>query len=108
VVPEHEPWEHALNAPLTLVSLPIRALGALVAWRPEYPNPAFDERTERDILWGARIVAAFTDEHIHAAVAQGHYSDPRASAYLAWVLIERRDKIIRRWLGSSATSASRF
>jgi hypothetical protein len=25
----HEPWEHALNAPLTLVSLPIKALGAL-------------------------------------------------------------------------------
>ena len=28
-VPTHEPWEQVLNAPLTLVSLPIRALGAL-------------------------------------------------------------------------------
>jgi hypothetical protein len=28
-VPTHEPWEQVLNAPLTLVSLPIKALGAL-------------------------------------------------------------------------------
>jgi hypothetical protein len=77
-------------------------------WRPEYPNPAFDERTERDIRWGARIVAAFTDEHIHAAVAQGRYSDPRAAAYLARVLIERRDKIVQRWLSAPAPSAGRF
>jgi hypothetical protein len=77
-------------------------------WRPEYPNPAFDERTERDIRWGARIVAAFTDEHIRAAVAQARYSDPRAAEYLVRVLIERRDKIARRWLRPPAPSAGRL
>jgi len=77
-------------------------------WRPEYPNPAFDERTERDIRWGARIVAAFTDEHIRAAVAQAHYSDPRAAEYLVRVLIERRDKIARRWLRPPAPNAGRL
>ena len=70
------------------------------SWRPFYPNPAFDERTERDVRWGARIVAAFTDEHIRAAVAQGRYSDPRAAEYLARVLIERRDRIAARWPGA--------
>jgi len=76
-------------------------------WRPEYPNPAFDERTERDILWGARIVAAFTDDHIRAAVARGSYSDPRAAEYLTRVLIERRDLIVRRWLPDRAVTADR-
>lgn len=64
-------------------------------WRPFLPNPAFDERTDRDVRWGARIVAGFTDEHIRAAVAQGKYSDPLAAEYLVRTLIERRDKVAR-------------
>jgi len=67
-------------------------------WRPDYPNPAFDERTARDIRWGARIVGAFTNQQIRAAVDAAHYSDPRAADYVTRVLIERRDKIVRRWL----------
>jgi hypothetical protein len=68
-------------------------------WLPDYPNPAFDEMTHRDAEWGARIVAAFTDEHIRAAVEEAHYTDPRATEYMTRVLIERRDKIKRAWLG---------
>jgi hypothetical protein len=71
-------------------------------WKPDYPNPAFDERTMRDIRWGARIVGAFSDELIRAAVQQGQYSDARAAEYLTQVLIQRRDKIVRRWLGQGA------
>ncbi len=74
-------------------------------WRPDYPNPAFDERTARDIRWGARIVAGFTDDHIKAAVMQARYSDPRASLYLAKVLIERRDKFVRHWLRDDVAAA---
>jgi hypothetical protein len=70
-------------------------------WRPDYPNPAFDDRTERDIRWGARIVAGFTDDHIRAAVAAAHYTDPRAAAYITRILIERRDKLVERWLGKT-------
>jgi len=69
-------------------------------WRPDYPNPAYDERTRRDIEWGARIVGAFTDDHIRAMVEEAHYSDPRATEYMTRVLIERRDKITRAWLGT--------
>jgi len=73
------------------------------SWRPDYPNPAFDDRTERDIRWGARIVAGFSDEMIRTAVAAGRYSDPRAAEYVTQVLIERRDKLVRRWLGDNFT-----
>jgi hypothetical protein len=77
------------------------------AWRPDYPNPAFDERTLEDIRWGARIVAGFTDAHIRAAVEQGRYSNPRATDYLARVLAKRRDKIVKHWLEPDATVSGR-
>ena len=73
-------------------------------WRPDYPNPAYDERTAEDARWGAKIVAAFSDEHIRAAVEQGRYSDPRATEYLTRVLIQRRDRIARHWLGSAGVA----
>ncbi len=77
-----------------------------VSWRPDYPNPAFDERTERDVRWGARILSGITDAHIRAAVARGRLSDPRAADYLAETLIRRRDRIVARWLGPGAGAAA--
>ena len=100
------PWERAVDPDLPSIGFIDSETFDAGSWRPEYPNPAFDERTERDIRWGARIVAAFTDEHIHAAVARARYSDPRASAYLARVLIERRDQIARRWQRAPGTTAT--
>jgi hypothetical protein len=73
------------------------------SWKPDYPNPALDERSPRDVRWGVRILAGFTDEHIRAVVAAARYTDPRATEYLTQVLIERRDKLVRHWLGSSTT-----
>jgi hypothetical protein len=101
------PWESAVDPDLPSIGFIDSDTFDPGNWRPEYPNPAFDERTERDIRWGARIVAAFTDDHIHAAVTRGRYTDPRAAAYLARVLIERRDKIVRRWLPDPASTANR-
>lgn len=66
-------------------------------WRPDYPNPAFDERTARDVRWGVRIVAAFTDEQIRAAVAMADYSDPRAAQAITDLLVRRRDALARRF-----------
>jgi hypothetical protein len=74
-------------------------------WRPFLPNPAYDERTERDDRWGARIVASFTDDHVRAAVALGHYSDPRAVDYIVRTLIERRDEIAREFQPADTASA---
>jgi hypothetical protein len=68
------------------------------AWKPEYPNPAFENMDAHDGFWGARIVAQFSDEAIAAAVDRAQYSDPRAAAYITSVLIKRRDAIARVWL----------
>jgi hypothetical protein len=67
-------------------------------WRPEYPNPAFDNMRPDDAFWGARLVAHFTDERIRAIVAKARYSDAAASEYIAKTLIARRDKVLRAWL----------
>jgi hypothetical protein len=66
-------------------------------FEPLTPNTAFAMRTDRDGYWAAKIVSAFRDEHIRAAVAQGDYSDPRAAELVGSVLIERRDRIAEHW-----------
>jgi hypothetical protein len=91
-------WEHAVDPGLPSVGFIDSDVFDPAAWRPYLPNPAFDERTERDIRWGARIVAAFSDAHIQAAVEAGRYSDPRAAEYLRRILAERRDKLVMRWV----------
>jgi hypothetical protein len=69
-----------------------------VKWRPEYPNPAFDNMRPDDAFWAARLVARFNDEAIRAIVAKGRYSEPGAPEHLATTLIKRRDKVLRAWL----------
>jgi hypothetical protein len=68
------------------------------AWRPEYPNPAFQNMRADDAFWAARIVSRFSDEAIRAVVAKARYSDPRATDYIVETLIKRRDKVLRTWL----------
>jgi hypothetical protein len=91
-------WEPSVDPGIRSVGFVESRTFDPASWRPDYPNPAFDERTARDVRWGVRIVAGFSDEMIRAAVDAGQYSDPRASDYIARILIERRDKLVRRWL----------
>ncbi|MGE0703669.1 MAG: hypothetical protein AB7F99_04350 [Vicinamibacterales bacterium] len=67
-------------------------------WRPEYPNPAFENMRADDAFWAARIVSRFSDEAIAAVVNRAQYSEPGAAEYVTATLIERRDKVIRAWL----------
>jgi len=62
-------------------------------WRPAYGFAPFARAEWADLLWGADLVASFTNEQIAAAVAAGELSDPQARAYLIGVLVERRDRI---------------
>ena len=64
-----------------------------------FPNPAFEQLTDRDGFWGARLVMSFSDAQIDAAVAAGRYCDPADAAYVADVLRKRRDLIGRHWFG---------
>jgi len=66
-------------------------------WRPNYPNAALMSAKNLDGYWGAKIVMAFTDEHIKAIVKEAKYSDPRAEEYMTHKLIKRRDKTGRYW-----------
>ena len=69
-----------------------------VEWKPRLPNPAFRQTRPADLFWAARRVAAFTDDHIRAAVSSARYSDPQTTDYLIGTLIRRRDKIAQVWL----------
>jgi hypothetical protein len=69
-----------------------------VAWRPEYPNPAFDNMRADDAFWAARLVARFSDDAIRAVVARARYGEAGAADHIVSTLIARRDKVLRTWL----------
>ena len=69
-----------------------------VKWKPEYPNPAFQNCDADDAFWAAKQVMNFSDEEIRAIVSTAEYSDPAAEQYLIHTLIKRRNKIGRAYL----------
>jgi hypothetical protein len=64
-------------------------------FKPLEPNAAFANFTDRDGYWAAKIISAFGDQHLVAAVAEGRYPRPEVAQYIARVLGERRDRIAR-------------
>ncbi len=64
-------------------------------WEPRYPNPAFDEATERDTFWAASIMAHFDRARVAAAVGAARYGRAEAGALVLDVLMKRRDKLLR-------------
>lgn len=64
------------------------------AWKPEYPNPAFERMRPTDAFWAARIVSRFSDAAVRALVHTGAFTDPEAERHLTDTLIRRRDKIV--------------
>jgi hypothetical protein len=67
-------------------------------WKPEYPNPAFDNLQADDAFWAARIISFFTEDIVRAVVAKGRYSDPKAAEYIVQTLMKRRQKVLTVWL----------
>jgi hypothetical protein len=67
-------------------------------WKPEYPNPAFDNMRPDDAFWAARIVSRFSDAAVRALVGRAQFSDPRATDMLTDILVKRRDKVLTTWL----------
>jgi hypothetical protein len=53
---------------------------------------------DADAFWGANLASRFTDEMIHAIVAAGELSNPKAARYLEDVIIRRRDKVVAYWI----------
>src|SRR6185503_10589520 len=58
-------------------------------WKPLNPNAAFANLTHRDGYWAAKIVSAFTNAHIEALVAEGHYRNPDAARWIARYWFDR-------------------
>ena len=69
-----------------------------VKWRPNYPNPAFENMRPDDAFWAARLVSRFSNDIIRAIVTAARFDDPNATEYLTKTLIERRDKLTKVWL----------
>jgi hypothetical protein len=67
-------------------------------WRGTYRNVAFEQMTDRDALWAARILARFSDAHVAAIVAEAKLDDAGAADYLTRTLVARRDAILREYL----------
>ena len=67
-------------------------------WRPEYPNPAFENMRPDDAFWAARIIARFDAASVRAIVDKARYTDPTATEYITQTLLRRREKILRTWL----------
>jgi hypothetical protein len=64
-------------------------------YKPQVPNPAFQNMTDQDGYWAAKIITSFTDKELWGVIQQAKYSNPDAAEYLLKVLCERRDKIGR-------------
>ena len=95
-----EPWQrihYPSDLPESVGRVEADAFDPLT-WKPEYPNPAFDNMRPDDAFWAAKIVASFSNEAIAAIVARAKYTDPRATSYITQALITRRDKIAKVWL----------
>ena len=92
------PWDHVLAPALTGVAPTFVADGFDPgAWHPDTPYAPFDEADRFDKFWGARLVARFTRDQIHAAVEAGRFSDPRAVEYLTDTLVARQHATEAYW-----------
>jgi hypothetical protein len=94
------PWEDRCEIPYPEVGRFEGELFRPPGWKPNYPNLAFDEMDASDAYWGAKIVTAFTDEHVRVLAAAGRYSRAEVSRYVESTLRARRDKIGRYWFGA--------
>jgi hypothetical protein len=62
-----------------------------------FPAPAFENMTDLDGFWAAKIITGFDNSTLKQIVRQGHYSDSAATDYLVSLLAQRRDVIGRSY-----------
>ncbi len=86
---------------LPLQRSPFRSVGLYEAqvfdparWRPNLPNPAFDEAGPLDTYWAASIIAQFRPEHLQAIVDAARYTEPGAKEWVLRVLLARQYKLL--------------
>lgn len=87
------PWEKKEGVIYPSVGIYYPDLFDPMKYKPQVPNPAFENMTLLDGYWAAKIVMSFTDEHLQAVIKEARYSDPQAEVYLLETVKVRRDKI---------------
>jgi hypothetical protein len=85
-----------------------RELGAFDAehfdprhWHATLPNAAFVRQTGRDRYWAAKRIALIDARELRAAVDAGRYP-PNIAQQVVDILAERRERILRAFLGDMA------
>jgi hypothetical protein len=68
------------------------------AWRPEWPNPAFQRAGPADAFWAAKKVRHFSREDLEAIVSTADYTSDEVADHVLRVLLARRDTIARAYL----------
>jgi hypothetical protein len=72
-------------------------------WDSSWTNPAFAAMTAADAYWAAKIVAAFTEEHLRAAVKTGALPRVELEETLVERMMTRRHRLIEYWFGQVST-----
>ncbi len=67
-------------------------------WRNGYPNAAFEQHTERDAAWMARLIARLDVPSLRAIVETGRFSRDLYSHELVRILRGRQRKVLERYL----------
>ncbi len=92
-----------LNYPywLAIRRTPLRSVGVFEAdtfeprrWRPNLPNPAFNQATALDTYWAASIIARFTPEMLESVVRRAEYREKGAEDWILKVLLARQKKVL--------------
>lgn len=89
------PWEKQKGVKYPSAGLFNAELFEPMKYKPQVPNPAFENLTLLDGYWAAKIVMSISDEQLRAVMKEGQYSDPEAEEFLFQLIKERRNKIGR-------------
>ncbi len=68
------------------------------AWRPEWPNLAFQRTTPADAFWAAKKIRNFSREDLRVIVSTANYSSAAVADYMVRTLLARRDAIGQAFL----------
>ena len=87
-------WIPVLRSPFRAVGLYEAQIFDPSRWRPNLPNPAFDEATRLDTYWAGSIIAQFRPEHLVAIVDAAGYTEAGAKEWVLRVLLARQYKVL--------------
>lgn len=71
-------------------------------WKPQLPYDAYDELTDADGFWAAKIILSFSEEDLKAIIETGKLTNDKVREYITGTLLERRKLIGEYWFDQTA------